>query len=301
MGFIVPFLRTRWVFLFALLVCLGLAGCGSLRFGYQHADTLLLAALDRYFDLDAEQKQLAQHRIEVLLAWHRATQLQEYSALLREAREKIRGPVTADEVLAFEAKVRPRLAALAERTAPDIAQLALTLRPRQLAHMRERWAEDDEEFRAASADGGPDELAKLQVRRFIKGAGFWLRELSREQKALVRAAFAQREGADRFRKEERERRRREWLAVLEGIRSEHPNPRAATERVRAFLAGLADPPDPLRRAEASALRRSTAELIAALVNAATPEQRAELGEKLEGLAGDFNALANEGGGERTGG
>lgn len=300
MGFIVPFIRIRWVFLLAILACLGLvAGCGSLRFGYQHADTLLLAALDRYFDLDAGQKQLAQRRIEALLAWHRATQLREYSSLLGEAREMIRRPVTAEEVLAFEAKFRPSLAALAERTAPDIAQLALTLQPRQLAHMREEWAEDDEEFR--EADGGPEELAKLQARQFVESAGFWFGDLSREQKALVRATFAQREGASRFRQEERERRRGEWLAVLEGIRSERPDPRAAAERVRAFLAGLAEPPDPARRAEATALRRSTAGLIAALINAATPDQRAELGDKLEGLAGDFNALANDGGGEGTGG
>jgi hypothetical protein len=301
-GFIDPFIRRRLVFLLAVLALLGLAaGCSSLRFGYEHADTLLLASLDRYFDLDAEQKELAQRRIETLLAWHRATQLEDYSALLREAREKIRGPVTADDVLAFEAKFRQRLSVLSERAAPEIARLALTLQPKQLAHMQGKWAEDDEEFREAHADGDPEEPEKLQARRFIKGTEFWLGELSREQTALVRADFARREGATRFREEERERRRREWLAVLEGIRSERPDPKQATERVRAFFAALADQPDPARRVQAAALRRSNAALIAALVNAATPDQRAALGEKLEGFAGDFTALAKDGGDERTGG
>jgi hypothetical protein len=303
MGFLGSLVRARAASLLLVWLCLGLvAGCSSLRFGYAHADILLLAALDRYFDLEPSQEQFARRRIKALLAWHRATQLRDYSALLQEARERIRGRVTADDVLAFEEKLRHRLAALGERAAPDFAELALTLKPYQLAHLQGEWAESDAALREAQADGDPEALAKFRVRRFVKSAEFWLGDLSREQEALVEANFAgHAAGLNRFRDEERERRRREWLAVLEGIRSDRPDPRQATERIRGFIAEITTLPDPAQHAEALALRRSTAQLAAALINAATPDQRADLDQKLEGFAGDFTALAKEGGNGNPGG
>lgn len=287
-------IQVRMAFRLVLLVCLGLlAGCSTLRFGYNHADSLLLAGLDHYLDLDPAQKRMAGRRLESLLAWHRETQLRDYSALLREAREKIRGPVDAEVVLAFGAKLRERLAVLAQHMAPDIARLALTLNPRQLVTMQSEWEEDNEEFRIAYAGGNWDQLGEMLADRFMKGARFWFGSLSRDQKKLIRGSFALRDGLNRFRWEERERRQQELQAVLDAIRSDRPEPRQATERVRAFFAEFASQPDPERRAKAERLRRSTAALIAALINAATPEQRIELGEKLEGFADDFAALAGE--------
>jgi hypothetical protein len=297
MGFILPFPRFR---LWALLACLLLAaGCSSLRMGYSHADTLLLAGLDRYFDLDDPQKEWARGRIDALLAWHRSTQLRDYAVLLREAREKIRGPVSADDVLAFQGKLRARLVALAERVSPDLAELALRLQPTQLARMQERWAEEREEFRETAAEGGTAALAREQARRFEKMAGFWLDDLSPDQKALIQASFTRHEALVRIREDERERRRRDWLALLQGLGAERSEPKEATARVRAYFAGLGEPAEPVRRAQYLALRQANAELIAALLNAATPEQRAELRDKLESYARDFGILASEGAG--TGG
>jgi hypothetical protein len=272
-----------------------LAACSSVRFGYNHADTFLVSSLDRYLDLENGQKQLAERQAEAFLAWHRATQLNDYAALLEEARVKIRGPVTVDDVLAFQWKLMNRLAAIGERAAPEIARLALTLTPEQIAHLRSELADDEEEFREKYEADGADGIAKAQAKRFIKVSRFWFETLTPAQEEIVRAGFAGRDRISRFWMEERERRQRDLVAVLDRIRSEHPAPGVAAGWVRDYFAGFVQHADPQQRASAQAQQRSNADLIAKLINAATPEQRAELDEKLERYANDFTALAMEGG------
>jgi hypothetical protein len=289
--FVLSLRRCAWL----LMVCLLLAACSSVRFGYNHADTFLVASLDRYFDLEDGQKQLAEKQAGALLAWHRATQLNDYSTLLEEARAKIQGPVTADDVLAFQRKLLDRLAAIGERAAPEIARLALTLNPEQIAHLRSELADGDEEFREEYESDSPDEIAAAQAKRFIKNARFWFGTLTPVQEDIVRAGFAGRDRVNRFWAEERERRQRGLVAILARIQSERPAAGVAAGWVRDYFAGFVQHADPQRRAFALALQRSNADLIARLINAATPEQRAELGERLGRYADDFTALAVEGG------
>ena len=51
---------------------LALGGCSAARFGYDHGDTIALASLDHYLDLDAGQKVQAREQLQRLFAWHRA-------------------------------------------------------------------------------------------------------------------------------------------------------------------------------------------------------------------------------------
>ena len=58
-----------------------------------------------------------------------------------------------------------------------------------------------------------------------------------------------------------------------------------------YFAFLTDPQDPQRRARMNEYRRGNAELIAALVNVASTQQKAVLIKKLQGYSEDFAALA----------
>lgn len=285
----------RWCVIVALAVILPLAACSSIRFGYNHADTFLIARLDQYFDLEKSQKQLARDRIGALLAWHRATQLQDYSALLDEIRAKLNGPVTPSEVISFQEKIRQRLETLGERAAPEIAKLALTLKPNQIAQVRRELDEDNAEFREEygyshnPSNPNPQARAKL----FIKRAEFWLGKLTEPQRAMIRQAVAARDNGNYTWADEREARQHEFLALLSKIERQKPQERVATDWVRCYFAELARQTDPQRQAFIETLRRADAELIAKLLDSATPEQRTALDEKLHGYAADLAALVEE--------
>jgi len=97
---------------------------------------------------------------------------------------------------------------------------------------------------------------------------------------------------------ERERRQRELVAVMARIRAEQPPLATATAWLREYFAELAEPRDPARRARLATYREENAELVAQLVNGATPAQRAALAKRLRGYAADLAALAAKDAGGR---
>ncbi|MGE5338404.1 MAG: DUF6279 family lipoprotein [Gemmatimonadota bacterium] len=278
--------------LLLVAIALLLAACSSLKLGYYNADSLLLYSLDSYLDLDDSQKELAGERVRALLSWHRATQLRGYAQLIADAQRRLDRSITADEVAALQQEINARLAAIGERAAPDLALLALTLTPAQIAYLADKLARDASKARRELARfSGAAGSIEERVKRYTERADSWFGSVSPEQARIIRASVAARPDADAWWIEERERRQRDALLLARWIHDEKPPVTEATRRIRDYLAELAEPRDDARRAALAVYRRSNAELIARLVNAATPAQRTALAKKLRGYADDLTALA----------
>ncbi len=275
-------------------VSLLVAACSSLQLGYNNADTLLAYSLDSYLGLDDEQARLARGRIDALHRWHRATQLPGYVQLLNETQGKVAGPVTAADVRDFNAGVNRRLAAIGERAAPDLAQLALTLQPQQVERLADRLARDTSKARRELVRFAGPESIEQRVDRYVERAESWLGKLSPEQREMIRAAVANRPDAHESWMQERERRQAELVALASRIRAEQPAAETAAAWLRQYFAQLAEPGDPERRAKLERLRQDNAELVAQLLNSATLAQRASLVKKLRGYAAELDALAARG-------
>ena len=276
--------------LFALLF----AACSTIKLGYNNADTLLLHSLDRYVSLTDEQERMVRRRVESLMAWHRATQLADYAAFVQTARLRLDGSVTPAEILEFNEGLNARLAALGERAAPDAAALALTLTPPQIDQVERKLVDDNVKARKQSAQ----EVAQAidaRARKYGERFEFWLGKLNPQQVQLVRASLAGRPVDSLYWIEARERRTKDLVAMLRRIHAERPAPEVAANWFRAYFRELARPSNTDQRARAEAFRRDNAQLIAQLVNSASPEQRAHLDRKLSGFATEFVQLAQRGG------
>jgi hypothetical protein len=281
----------RWLLL-AVALCLSACSTG-VRLGYNYAETLVAYSLDGYVGLTAEQEQLVKERAGSLIVWHRATQLRDYAQLLEATRRKLDGPVTSADVLAFNQAVNARLAALGERAAPDLAQLALTLSPEQVTKLQRKLATDNSKARRELVQFAGKETLDERVKKYAERADFWFGSLTREQFDLVRASLAKRPDNAAWWIEERERRQRELLAVLQRIQAERPTEAAAAGWLRTYFAQLRSPPDAERRRGMEQFRADNAELVAQLINTSTPEQKAALSRKLGSFAEDLVALATE--------
>jgi hypothetical protein len=275
-------------------VALLLAACSQLQLGYSNADTVIAYSLDSYLDLDDEQERLAREQIGALHRWHRSTQLPGYVQLLNDAQKKVAGPVTAADVREFNAGVRRALMAIGEQAAPDLAKLALTLKPAQVDRLAERLARDTSKARRELVRfAGPESLEE-RVKRYVEQAEDWFGRLTPAQKEMIRASLASRPEAQEAWMAERENRQRELVAVMARIRAEQPPQATATAWLRDYFAQLAEPRDAERRARLAMYREENAELVARLVNSATPAQRSALAKKLRGYAADLDALAAKG-------
>ncbi len=267
------------------------AACSQLQLGYNNADTAIAWSLDSYLDLDDGQERLAAERIAELHRWHRATQLAGYAQLLDDAQKKVGGPITAADVLGFNAGIRRALAAIGEQAAPDLAALTLTLRPEQIERLAERLARDtSRERRELVRFAGPASLEQ-RVDAYVERTEDWFGSVSAAQREMIRASLERRPDAQEAWMAERERRQHELVSVLARIRAERPPPAIATAWLRGYFAELAEPREPERRVRLVRQREENAELVAQLINLATPAQRSALTKRLRGYAADFAALA----------
>ena len=274
-------------------VALLAAACSQLQLGYNNADTVIAYSLDSYLDLDDEQERLARSSIAALHRWHRGTQLPGYVQLLDEAQRKVAGPVTPADVREFNAGMRRALMAIGEQAAPDLARLALTLKPAQVDRLAERLARDTSKARRELVRfAGPESLDQ-RVERYVEQAEDWFGTLTPAQRATIRASLERRPDAQEAWMRERESRQRELVAVMARIRAEQPPLATATAWLREYFAQLAEPRDPQRRARLATYREENAELVAQLVNSATPAQRAALAKRLRSYAADLSTLATK--------
>jgi len=288
----------------AVALVLAVAACSSLRLGYNNADTLALYSLDRYFDLDDAQESLARERMRALIDWHRSTQLADYAQLLDAMQRRLdvsaSSPLTADEVLALQAQMSERLLTLGRQVAPDLALLARSLSAEQMAYFTAKLAADNAKLRkereqaAQRGSSSAEEMNAGRIKRSLERARDWLGPLTREQEALIREAALRRPDGEQRWLDERERRQRMLVAVLDRLRSSQITPAARAALITDYFSELAEPAQPERRAAVAAMRESNAQLISRLLNSATPAQKAQLIDRLRGYAEDFTVLASQG-------
>jgi hypothetical protein len=272
------------------LLAVAIAACSTIRFGYNNADTLVVHSLSRYVSLTSEQEQVVKQRTANVLAWHRATQLNDYAALVQRARVSIDGDITPEEVFGFNEGVNARLATLGDRVAPDAAALALTLTAAQIDQIERKLGDDNVKARKESAQElkqAVDERAK----KYADRAEFWLGRLTPQQVQIVKTSLANRPVDSLYWLEARERRTKDLVALLRRIRAERPPEETAARWFRAYFAELARPAHAQQRARAEAFRHDNAQLVAQLLNSASPEQHAHLDKRLSGFAAEFVQLA----------
>ena len=271
---------------------MSLESCSAMKIGYNNADTLALLQLDSYLDLTDEQEQTVKERVNALLAWHRTTQLRDYVALIDRTRARLGGRITTADVMDFNQQLNVRMMTAADRAAPDIAHLALTLSVEQIDRAAKKVGNDAtkarREFVRLEKDSGAERAKKYGER-----AESWFGKLTDEQKEIIRKSLASRPTDATWWIDERERRQREFLTLLRKIQGDRPTEEVAARWLRTYFTHLNVAPEAERRARAESYRRGSAELIAQLINHATPEQRAALDKKLNDYAQDFKALAGQ--------
>jgi len=279
---------------FVLVAGLLLQGCSAVRLGYGNADSLARWWIDQYIDMSPEQDALVRERLARYLAWHRKTQLPDYASVLRQGQKFVAGqPATGDALALTDAIVR-RGRTLAEQATPDIAEFLATLTPAQIERMAARLAEKNADYakeaRLADGEGGQ---RKARYKRLLERAEYWFDDFGDEQKAALRRLIDGQASGSQFWYEERLRRQREWLDLARLVQRERPPRERVVQLLRDYSARFDLPADPARLAQATALRRASAELAVAVQAMTTPAQRAHAEHKLGDLIRDFTELSQD--------
>lgn len=269
-----------------------LAGCGSVvRIAYNNADYAARLAAHEWFDLHGDQAGLMRTRIEGFHEWHRREELPRYGRLFAGAADRIERGLAREDVEWAIGRARERLLALAEQAVDEATPVVATFTPANFAAMARKFAEGNERM-AKDYDLALDP-AKRERTRFKAIAGRfeeWTGPLTAEQEALVQAYVRAAPNAMSVMLEDRRRRQREFLQLLETYRAS-PELNA---RLRAYVAGWEAGRGPEYAQLARVREQELIRLVLDFDRTLTPKQRAHAVAKLRRYADDWFTLAAEG-------
>ncbi|MGD9942567.1 MAG: DUF6279 family lipoprotein [Burkholderiaceae bacterium] len=267
-------------------------GCSSTKIGYDTAPLWLGWQLDRYLNLDDAQRELVSAKLEALQRWHRQTQLPGYIAFLKDVESRLSGDVSAADFEQWRRHAVQAWEPVAVRLAPDMAALAMTLRPAQIDRLAQRLADSNDEWRREHMPAEARALAKARGDRLLKRARWFVKDLRPGQEDEIRALAADLPPSEALWLAERQARQQAVVAVLSRIARERPPLPEAERWARETLLGLATSRDPQRR---EALARSAAasdQASATVLARADASQRRAAAARLRGFADDFRILAS---------
>ena len=272
------------------LLCLLLgSGCSMLRVGYGHFDSVAAWMAHDYFDLNADQRDLFAQRFVRLHTWHRQTQLPEYAQFLSDIQSRARRGLRESDMLWVVEGFKQRYARIAVRGAADAADLLATLTPEQIENFRQQIAEDNRKFlREHRINDSEAERRKVVQQRTLSQLRDWVGPLNDIQETRVIAMLKTMPLVDKLRHEDRLRRQREFLALLEIRGGERT---VFTARLRDWLANW----EAGRSVEQTRLFdeswKKRAEFYAAVDQLLTPAQRQHLLHRLQDYIDDFRDLS----------
>jgi hypothetical protein len=279
------------LFLIALVALA--AGCSTIRFTYNHGDTLLYWWLNAYLDLDSDQSSWVKEDIDRLFQWHRQTQLRDYAGLLANMQRQLAGNPTQADLLSDYRDIKARTELLAFKALPQLADLARSIKPDQIAQMEKKFAKNNDDFRKKFMSGDVEHQRRVRFDKAMDQLELWFGSFSADQKAALRRASDARPLDNEIWLQERKMRQQKIIALLTRIQREKLNREQTMAAIHDQLRDFFDRMDaPDRKQFYDAYIDSTSKFILTAIRLATPEQKAHAQKRMQGWIDDFNTLAN---------
>ena len=283
--------RAQLVFLAFVMVLA--AGCSTIRFTYNHGDTLLYWWLNAYIDIDSDQSDWVKKDIDNLFQWHRTTQLRDYAGLLTKMQRQLAdGSVTQDELLSDYRDIKARTELLAFKALPQLADLALSIKPDQVNQLEKKFAKNNADFRKKFMSGSVQDQQEARFKKAMEQLNLWFGSFSRDQEAQLRKASDARPLDNEIWLQERMLRQKKIVALLRRIQQEKLNKEQTMSAIHNLLREMFDRMEaPERKAFFDAYVDNTSKFIITAVRLATPEQKTHAQQRMQGWINDFNTLA----------
>jgi hypothetical protein len=269
-----------------LALALALAACGTAtRLLYDGAEPAVLLMANRHLALAGDQWKLARLAVGRFHAWHRRNELPRYATLFTDAAGRVRRGLARSDVEWALQSVRARYAALVEAAVLQSVPLIEAFDAENVAALERRFAQEDAKRVREHLSGSPAKRERDRVKAIVKRFEEWTGPFTEAQVALVGKYVAATVDYPEYADEQRLRRQRELVALLDrGVREDSAPP---VDALRAlFIAwGIERTPERRRREE------QFVQLLLELDRSLTTGQRARVVERLTGYAEDARALS----------
>jgi len=284
----------RWKSWIVALLLPCLAACSTVRLTYGQGPLLAYWWLDGYADFSSEQSPRVKDALAEWFAWHRATQLPDYAALLAEVQQQAMDKVTPAQVCKVVEQAELRLERAFEQAVPAAAEIVRSLSMAQLRHLEQRYEKGNRELQREQLQRPASERHEATLKRWQERAESFYGPLDEAQRRLLADALPGLPFDAQIWLDERRSRQQDILAGLRRALAERADAGPVQAALRAFAAQQKHSPRAEYRAYRQRLMQAQCELVARLHNAASSAQRQRALDKLKDWEDDLRALARTG-------
>ncbi|MFZ9059668.1 MAG: DUF6279 family lipoprotein [Steroidobacteraceae bacterium] len=275
----------RWVLL--VVATMLLSACGGVRFFYDRLDMLLPWYLGGYVELEPSQRSDLERRVDVLLAWHRSTEIRRYAAFFRELEAAAERPVEPGRFEAWRREAESYWQDLALKAVPEAGALLASLSDTQVRELMDGLREDQAELAEDIAKRSPAERLERRRKSLEKQFKRWLGRLEPRQLAMIDEASLELETDSTGWLSSRSA----WTDAFERALEQRKDSRVFPARLRVLLVnGESTWPAAYRRSFEEDRTRVIG-LMADIDRSLTPRQRQHLRQRLGRWAADLEAIA----------
>jgi hypothetical protein len=264
------------------------AGCG-VKFAYNNLDRFAHWTMDDYMSLDDEQQAYFDAQLDVLLYWHRTTQLPVYAQALRAADRSLADGASVEEMFVLRDDVEQWWRAIQEAALPMLSELLYSASEAQLEQFAAQYDKDTRKYIKPYVKLSLDRRQARWAKEYREGMEYFVGRLSKQQRELI-GQFQQRYVPDELAWQAY--RDRYGDALIDMVRKREPYAQFVLQLRQMALS---------RESWYGEAYRSTldtnsalyADVSVALINSLDAEQRERLSERLSSIAQDFVELSQE--------
>jgi Family of unknown function (DUF6279) len=265
-------------------------GCSMFKLAYNNADIAINWTLDGYFDLQGEQHALLKTRLEKLQTWHRSEELPVYVEGLRAMQARVRQPFQREDVDWVMNATKKRYEKLITEAMPGAADLLVTITPEQIKTLEKKYAKNASKFaKQHKLNGTAEEQKQARVKKTFAMLEDWVGDLSSEQETQLRATIESWPLNYSLVQQDRQRRQREFIDLLEKNR----DAKALAPLLTHWMIQYDQGRSPEYLAHGQQMTENFIALILQADKLLSAKQRKHVIGKLQDYIDDFSALSHQ--------
>lgn len=284
--------HARWR-LWLLIGLLTLGGCSILQTLYHQAPKYFLWRSNLAFHYNDAQYELAKAHLRQWFEWQRTQQMPQIARFLNRGKAEVLGHISP--ALACERREETERWARdgIDQAAPRLAQLALSLSPRQISHLEGFFKDKNEDFTDDFLPADPQERQRLAAAFVTKWASIIYGDFSDAQQQQLQADLGRLPFDAATILKQFQRFQVSYVKLVRDAQSQHWSRELMQARIKALLLDGIDPQEPARQAEMQRWIQSGCQLAADFHNRTTPAQRAKAAKQLATWEVDATELSQE--------
>ncbi len=279
-------LTTRARIIFSGLFILFISAC-SFKTLYNQLDYLIPSYVEGMVYLDDVLEEKVEQRTDVLLSWHRNTQLTQYADLLRTFQQDLESPLTEQRVLQHMATMQLLWESLEVKLNKEMAELLPLLNSEQREELFESIDDKNEDFYDDYIDLDNDERLEQYTETTLDSYQNWLGDLTDQQEQAVEKAAMELGSSAALRLQQRQLWQRSIQEILDSADPET----IKSERLQLFFDSFNINDQPQLAAVTEANKKVFARLTVEITAQLTTEQKTFFKSKTDEYIRIFTELA----------